>query len=713
MKFVVEGRGLTVGGGKVGVLQILPAMARQGRHEYVAYLPDIPEYAELDSPNLRVVLTPIASNLLVREWWLNARLRKICHDEKADGLLCLGNFAPHYPPVPTVIRLQNAFYIYQDASACRGLTLRERLIVKYGREHYRHLADSVCVVVQTQAMKRQLLLQSQISAANVVVIPDRGMRFPASSDRGANTRKGAPSPFTFLCVALYSPNKNLEVLVDAVKKVRTLTSRPFRCMLTIDPHQHPAARKLLARIECEAVESHLVNAGSLPPEQLAATYGSADAFILPTLLESFGRPYDEAMNFELPILTSDRDFARERCRDAAIYFDPLDADSVARAMARVMEDVALRQRLVENGRRVLADSPSWDDIAARFVEVLERTARGEPPVPTEPHARHAERSFGVRQLAAAFPFASSPAGISAVSVLPSQQAGSNQSGSELPHSNASPALVNCAGRRLVTARKKESTLGVDDVRTLFNQKARSWRSKYGSTGKLKSRVEQFAERVAGLCPPPAGILDFGCGTGDIAAAIDAMGYQVTACDFAEEMIAVARSNYSDTAVKWICLEPDWRILPFADQSFAGIVASSVFEYVDNVPQVAQELSRVLRPDGILLLTVPNPYHVVRKLEARVQSSPLVDRLSPLLRTVQRFDSYASYLRLSKNRFAAQGWKSILGAAHFAPLDEGEFSDDAWQQQVNAPLILLGVKRTATPLQRQIDVEPALCRHVAG
>ena len=85
------------------------------------------------------------------------------------------------------------------------------------------------------------------------------------------------------------------------------------------------------------------------------------------------------MYFGLPILTSDRDFAHHLCQDAAIYFDPLEPDSVARAMARVMEDAQLRQRLVENGRRILAQAPTWDEMAARFVDVLERTARGELP----------------------------------------------------------------------------------------------------------------------------------------------------------------------------------------------------------------------------------------------------------------------------------------------------------------------------------------------
>jgi 2-polyprenyl-3-methyl-5-hydroxy-6-metoxy-1,4-benzoquinol methylase len=48
-----------------------------------------------------------------------------------------------------------------------------------------------------------------------------------------------------------------------------------------------------------------------------------------------------------------------------------------------------------------------------------------------------------------------------------------------------------------------------------------------------------------------------------------MGYRVTACDLAEEMIAVARRSDSATAVKWVCLEPDWAhisILNSTDES---------------------------------------------------------------------------------------------------------------------------------------------------
>ena len=131
------------------------------------------------------------------------------------------------------------------------------------------------------------------------------------------------------------------------------------------------------------------NIGPIPNQRLPEVYRSANALIFPTLLESYSRTYLEAMHFGLPILTSDRDFARHLCQDAALYFDPLDADSLAKAMARLMEDQDLSWRLAENGRRVLAQVPTWDEIASRYVEVLERVARGQLAVSGESDSPHA------------------------------------------------------------------------------------------------------------------------------------------------------------------------------------------------------------------------------------------------------------------------------------------------------------------------------------
>jgi len=133
----------------------------------------------------------------------------------------------------------------------------------------------------------------------------------------------------------------------------------------------------------------LINIGPVSRDKIGALYRSADACILPTLLETYCLPYDEELHYGVPMVTSDRDFARSRLGDAAVYFDPLDADSVARAMVAIMEDENLRSRLVERGRHIVQQIPSWDEVAARFAGLLERTARGGPGSTTE--ATHSTR----------------------------------------------------------------------------------------------------------------------------------------------------------------------------------------------------------------------------------------------------------------------------------------------------------------------------------
>ncbi|HEV2380401.1 MAG TPA: glycosyltransferase [Terriglobia bacterium] len=406
MNFVIEALGLTAGGGKAGLLRLLPALAGQGRrHKFVAVLADLEEFRVLERSNLRVILQQKPASLLRRHLHLQQTVPRICADERADVLLCLGNFGPWRPLLPTVVLMHNARYVSGDVVR---QTLRERLITWYGRRYLRRLRGDVRLLVQTELMKQRLVEAHGIAPSRIVVIPDsdalppetgrtayqrpcysavrKGSAFPRDGEQNQafvvlpeggslsapQGGKPANSSFTFLCLARYYPHKNLEVLVKAMKRLSAHSRRSARCLLTIHPDQHPGAQKLLRKIVSERLEQILVNIGPLDGNEVVEAYRSADALILPSLLESFGRTYLEAMRFDLPILTSDRDFAHEVCAGAALYFDPLDPESVARSMARIMEDTELRDRLAAERRGI--PIRSWDEVAARFVDVLERAA---------------------------------------------------------------------------------------------------------------------------------------------------------------------------------------------------------------------------------------------------------------------------------------------------------------------------------------------------
>ncbi len=374
MKFIIQALGLTAGGGKDLALNLLSRLANHASHEFVVLVSDLPEYAALGRTNLELIVWPKPRSLLGRHLFLNHTMHNICAQQGGHALLCLGNFAPRKPPCHTVVLLQNAYMVYREPVAEARLTLRERLTVAYGRNAYRRLSPWVRVVAQTEVIRQRLLSRYNLDPRRVSVIPNRCL-LPEDSE-GNPPPRTPMRPFTFLCLGRYYAHKNLEILPEAVKRLPAYTSRPAQCITTISGDQHPGAGKLLRRMARENLEQVLVNTPPVPSARLEEVYRSADALILPTLLESFTRTYLEAMHFGLPILTSDRDFAHNLCQDAALYFDPLDADSVAKSMARIMEDGELRLRLTSNGKRLLKQSPTWDEIAAQFVAVLERAATG-------------------------------------------------------------------------------------------------------------------------------------------------------------------------------------------------------------------------------------------------------------------------------------------------------------------------------------------------
>lgn len=83
-------------------------------------------------------------------------------------------------------------------------------------------------------------------------------------------------------------------------------------------------------------------------------YQQALAFVFPSLNEGFGIPVLEAFCGGCPALLSDRSSLPEIGGDAAIYFDPEDAESIVWAVERVISDSTLRIDLKERGRERLS-----------------------------------------------------------------------------------------------------------------------------------------------------------------------------------------------------------------------------------------------------------------------------------------------------------------------------------------------------------------------
>ena len=97
------------------------------------------------------------------------------------------------------------------------------------------------------------------------------------------------------------------------------------------------------------------------------------------------------------------------------------------------------------------------------------------------------------------------------------------------------------------------------------------------------------------------LLDAGAGTGLIGEWLRITGYpRVEALDISEGMLAVARAKGVYAAIHQLALG---QTLPFADDAFAGIVSAGVFTSGHVGTEGLDELVRICRPGGVIVLTV--------------------------------------------------------------------------------------------------------------
>lgn len=115
--------------------------------------------------------------------------------------------------------------------------------------------------------------------------------------------------------------------------------------------------------------------GYCPLEDMPALYRGARALFYPSLFEGFGIPVVEAMWCGCPVVCSDRTSLPEIAGEAALLVDPLSADQMAAALARLLGDEGLRATLSERGRRRARDF-SWRAFALQVLRTLNQVQAG-------------------------------------------------------------------------------------------------------------------------------------------------------------------------------------------------------------------------------------------------------------------------------------------------------------------------------------------------
>jgi glycosyltransferase involved in cell wall biosynthesis len=130
-----------------------------------------------------------------------------------------------------------------------------------------------------------------------------------------------------------------------------------------------AALEAIVRENGIADALHLL--GRPDPAALHRLYRAADALVFPSRYEGFGLPPLEAMSAGCPVITTDVPVVNESVRDGengllAPYDDP---QGLATAILRLLDDPALRERLVAGGYATLAERFNGDLLTEQIIAV--------------------------------------------------------------------------------------------------------------------------------------------------------------------------------------------------------------------------------------------------------------------------------------------------------------------------------------------------------
>ncbi len=200
-------------------------------------------------------------------------------------------------------------------------------------------------------------------------------------------------------------------------------------------------------------------------------------------------------------------------------------------------------------------------------------------------------------------------------------------------------------------------------------------------------------------------LEIGIGTGRIALPLAIAGIEIHGVDISEPMLARLQQKAAAAGVEVRVQVGDATALPYEDDAFAAGIECRVFHLIDDWPQAARELVRVVRPGGVVLVETGDSLGLRARYEKRIGEivgperlggrivptadvDTLMETLGATIRPLRpiRYQRSRS-VRQTLDAIASNEWAMTWSIAEALPDVVAQLSDEAatQQQDLDAPV----------------------------
>lgn len=307
--------------------------------------------------------TPSTQKLVQRRI-VERHMRKMEAELKPDVVFTL--FGPSYwqPSVVHVSGFADGWCYNPNSLAWETLGFKDKLRFKVITWlKVRRVLRSNFLIVETDLAKKAIVTLYGFPESRIFTVGNTYNHF--FNEFEENPPRKVHHPFKLLVLSAYYPHKNLNIIRDVVKLLSLDSSVEVEFVLTLPDDIYN---------ENFSETKNVINVGPVAVEDCRELYKNSDALFLPTLLETFTANYPEAMKMGLPIITSNLDFARYVCGEAALYFDPLSPEQIAVKIKNLVIDPRLREVLIARGFERLLSLETPESRAEKYLEILKISA---------------------------------------------------------------------------------------------------------------------------------------------------------------------------------------------------------------------------------------------------------------------------------------------------------------------------------------------------
>lgn len=181
--------------------------------------------------------------------------------------------------------------------------------------------------------------------------------------------------------------------------------------------------------------------------------------------------------------------------------------------------------------------------------------------------------------------------------------------------------------------------------------ARTFAERYTRSAAFQERFRVWTDLFARYVRPTDAVLDLGCGSGIFSRHLAEAGCTVTGIDGSAAMISLCNEQKTWPRMRFVTA-----LLPLTNpDNFAPvdvILLSSVLEYVDDLPGMLRQTHNLLKPNGLLFVSMPNRQSLYRALE----------------RAMFRLTGKPAYYAHVRHIVTAQGFDRQVADAGFEPVD---------------------------------------------